>query len=83
MTLTAVDVKSCVSVPWNTVNAVRMAEFIIYHSSLGRGPSCNSTRVGKMVIKTYLTPCVGENSLRQVVVSGVNVKVTGQGREKS
>lgn len=58
------------SVPWNTVNVVRMAELIIYHSSLGRAPSCNSTGVGEMVIKAYLAPCGGEAiALRQMVVS--------------
>lgn len=60
--LPTVDVKSYMSVPCNSVNVVRMAELLIYHNSLGRGSSANSTRVGKMLIKTYLTPCVGENS---------------------
>lgn len=60
--LPTVDVKSYMSVPCNSVNVVRMAELLIYHNSLGRGSSCNSIRVGKMLIKTYLTPCVGENS---------------------
>lgn len=62
-----------------------MAELIIYHSSLGKGLSCNSTRVDEMVIKNLpYSQYWGEFiAFRRVVAGRVNMEVTVQRREES